>query len=454
MITDRSKAPLPKEEIDFHLPRIEKFKLPNGLKILFVEKNNLPIIHFNLVLNAGSKFDPDGKNGLAQLTSMLLDEGTKTKNALDIDDEFESLGTVFNIAIDHDSIYLSMLSLMENLDNSLSLFAEILTEPAFNDSDFEREHRKLSTQILQLKDQPSYIADSIFESVIFNGTPYSFPVMGTDITTKNLVNKDVIEYYNSKFVPDDACLVVVGNISTELLTEKLKDAFKSWSGNNSPNSQLLKPGEEHAKIYIFDKPGSPQSEIRIGNLCEPRDEKFYYSKKVVNTILGGQFSSRINLNLREDKGYTYGAHSSFYYNKLHGYFTVATAVETKNTVPAVKEILKELSAIHEGIRDDEIAFAKSYLIRKYPAMFDSYSKIASNLTTLHVYDLPPQYFENFIQNIEATEINELIAAAKNNIKTDKLSIVLIGDKTSLLENLSEEIEAEIIEVDHYGNSIH
>lgn len=454
MITDRSNAPLPKEEIDFHLPRIEKFKLSNGLKILFVEKNNLPIIQFNLVLNAGSKFDPGEKNGLAQLTSMLVDEGTKTKNALEIDDEFETLGTVFNIAIDHDSIYLSMLSLMENLDESLTLFTEILTEPAFNDSDFEREHRKLSTQILQLKDQPSYIADSIFERVIFDRSPYAFPVMGTEITTNNIINKDVIEYYNSKFTPDDACLVVVGNISTDLLNNKLTEAFKNWSGNNSKDSQLLRPEEEHTKIYIFDKPGSPQSEIRIGNLCKPRDEKFYYSKKVVNSILGGQFSSRINLNLREDKGYTYGAHSSFYYNKLHGYFTVSTAVETKNTVTAVKEILKELNGIHAGIRDDEIAFAKSYLIRKYPAMFDSYSKIASNLTTLHIYDLPPRYFENFIQNIEATESDDLITAAKNNIKSDKFSIVLVGDKASLLKNLSEEIESEIIEVDHYGNSIH
>ncbi len=223
MNLERSTKPLPTDEINFSLPEIQNFTLENGLEVFFVKKDSLPILRFNLVINAGSKFDPADKKGLANLFTLMLDEGAGDYNALELSDEFDILGSHFGVRSDHDTIYLSLQTLKENLNRSLELLGLVVTKPKFDDEDFEREKRKVLTHLLQLHDDPESIANSVFDFLVFGEeNPYAYSADGYESTLKNVTNEDIKQFYQQYFIPKNAALVVVGASSEN----ELKSDFK------------------------------------------------------------------------------------------------------------------------------------------------------------------------------------------------------------------------------------
>jgi zinc protease len=453
MKVNRTEKPLPKGDIEFHLPEIKSYKLDNGLNILFVQKEKLPVVQLNLVINGGSKFDNKNEKGLSYLTSMLIDEGAGEYDSLQLDNEFEKLGTVKGISVDQDLIYLSLLSLKEHFDRSTELFSKIVKSPALKKEDFEREKVKLLTKTMQLKDKPSYLADIAFDKLVMKGSSYIYPTIGYDQNIEELTHNDTDNFYRKHFYANNATLIVVGSLNENELLDTLSSYFEEWEHTEEIPSLNQQVEMSPSNIYLVNKPDAPQSELRIGHNVGKRNDKDFFDLKLLNAVLGGQFSSRINLNLREDKGYTYGAHSTFNFLKDSGFFEVSTSVETKNTGASVKEIYKEIEGVKKEIHQSELDFAKSYLIKKYPSQFETYSQVAQNLTAMVLHSLNKNYFDNYISNLEKVDLNGMKSAADKYLITDKLQTLIVGDKEKLEPQLKELTDKEIIELDNYGDKI-
>ncbi|GBD89944.1 peptidase M16 inactive domain protein [bacterium BMS3Abin04] len=447
MTIDRATKPKEKGKIKFHLPTIKRFTLSNGLKIIFVEKNNLPIIQFSFISQAGSKNDPTGKKGLAYLTSLLIDEGAGKFDALQLDDEIESLGSILKCSADQDSFSISILSLKENLKKSLNILSLIITQPRFEEPDFIREKQKLLTKILQLRDNPEYIASSAFRKILYKDSPYFSSTIGYYKDVENIKPEDVKEFYKQNITIDNSTLVVVGKIKIDELKNLVEKNFNNWETKEHKKLQLNNITPTKANYYFVHKDGAAQSQLRIGMISKSRNSKDFYARTIMNSILGGQFSSRINLNLREDKGFTYGASSSYQYNKHSGSFIVSTGVQSVHTGESISEILKELKEIRKNITHDEVNFSKSYLIKRYPALFETYSQVASNLMLLIIHDLPDNYFDTYIENLEKVNSNEILKAAKENILLDQIAILAVGDRKIVLPQLEKLSDGKIIELE-------
>lgn len=452
-MTDRSIFPEPKGKIEFKLPSIERFILGNKLQVSFIRKNNLPIVQLGLIISAGSKFDPSGKKGLANLTAMLIDEGAGELSALELDNEFEMLGTILSISTDHDSIFISLLSLKENLDRSLELLSKIILAPHFNEDDFNREKKKCISKIVQLKDEPSYIASVAFDNLIFKNTPYASPTFGFERTVSSINNEDIKDFYNTYFTVDNSLFIVVGDVYQPEIKGLLEKHFSSWKNYNTSTYGVFPPRNETNRYYFIHKDDAAQSEIRIGHVGKGRNAADFFETLIMNSVLGGQFTSRINLNLREKRGFTYGAHSSFNYNKEHGCFEVETAVHSQNTGEAVAEIIKELKNIRAGITVKEFEFAKSSIVKRYPSLFETYAQLAKNLSLLYLYNLPDNYFNTYISKIESTSLDNVRKAANDNVNPDKLTVLIVGNRDIIIPQLSGIVDNPLIEVDIYGNVI-
>lgn len=283
--------------------------------------------------------------------------------------------------------------------------------------------------------------------------PYSFPIIGYEEDINNISIDDIKGYYNSYFIPNNSALIAVGNISKEELREKLNLYLRRWKPKVLDVESYKSKIKESPGIFVIHKEQSVQSEIRIGHISEKRDRHDYFPRTLLNTILGGQFSSRINLNLREDKGYTYGAFSRFNYFKECAFFYASTSVGIENTGNAVKEIIKELNLIKEGVTEYELEFVKSSTIGKYPANFETNRQIAHNLTTKYLYDLPNDYFHTYPDRIRDVSIEEVNKAAVDHMHTDKLVILVVGDKEKLIPLLREITTDKITELDYSGKEI-
>ncbi|MDA3859725.1 MAG: pitrilysin family protein [Melioribacteraceae bacterium] len=453
MKTERNSPPQTNGTIEFHLPKFNNFVLDNGLEVFFVQKNNLPLVQLNMLVNAGSKFDPINKSGLAYLTSLLIDEGAGEFNSLQLDDEFESLGSIFGVSTDNDNIHLSLLTLKENLSRSLELFSLVYQSPNFTEHDFIREQKKLASTIIQHQDDPSYIATSNFDNIIFDGTNYKNPIIGNVGDVNSISNYDITEFYKKHFTPLNTKLVVVGNIELKELNVLLNKHFNSTNRNKIEEQNDIIPITQKQQFYFIHKENAAQSEIRIGHLSDKRNETDYFAKVIANSILGGQFSSRLNLNLREDKGFTYGINSAFSYSKNAGHFEIATSVNGKDTGEAIAEINKEITGLKSEIKKDEIEFTKSYLVKRFPAMFETYSQIAHHLSTMLKYKLSEDYFDNYIEKIIACSMDEIEKIAKEKIISDELIYLIVGEREMVLPQLKKITDLKIVELDVNGKVI-
>ncbi len=453
MSINRSMKPEPKSLLEFFPPSIKKFETANGLKIYYIHKDKLPLIRLNLVFDAGSKFDPSDKKGLAYLTSLVIDEGADGLNALQLSDGFDLLGSNFSVYADNDSINFSLQSLSENFDKSFELFSKIILKPEFNEEDFLREKKKLITQILQSKDDPEYLADQIFEKIIFgNSSEYAFPVMGYDNSVQLISKDDLVNHYQNFFSPKNSFLVAAGSIPFSDFIKIIERYLVGWKNDFYLGNLNLKSEQKSKSIFIFHKEGSVQTEIRTGHLSSKRNNNDYFQKLILNNIVGGQFASRINLNLRERNGFTYGASSRFQYFKEAGSFLVTTSVNSENTLNALNEIFFELGNIKNGISDEELEFSKSSLTKKFPMNFETYRQIVFNTSTKILFNLPDDYFEKYIENVNAVTKQEVEATAQNSIRNDELVTLLVGDKNLLAEQLKN-ISSDLFEVDFLGEIV-
>ncbi|MCS6874688.1 MAG: insulinase family protein [Pyrinomonadaceae bacterium] len=444
-----ANLPKPGPDPKFSLPKIEKQKLSNGLEVWFVKHSELPIVSMNMVFRAGADLDPIDRAGLAVLTSDLIDNGTKTRSAVEIANQLQSLGTNLVTSAGWDSSNLSMLTLKKNLDKALEIFSDVLINPSFPQEELETVKRRMLVSFLQRKDDPNQISNIVYSVLLYGKNhPYGKPINGDETTIKAITREEIQKFYETYYRPNNAVLIVVGDTSLKEIVPKLEKAFAGWKAAEIPRTltppdvELKNPG-----IYIVDRPGAAQSVISIGHVGVSRSNPDYIPLVVMNSILGGQFTSRVNLNLREDKGYTYGARTSWSFRRGAGPFEASAAVQTAVTKGAVVEFLKEINGIlgERPVTSQELEYNKQSIIRRYPQGFETVGQIANQLATLAIYNLPDNYFNEFLQKVKAVTIEDINRVAKKYIQPDKMAILIVGDR--------KVIEPELKKIQGWGEKI-
>jgi zinc protease len=444
-----ANLPKPGPDPKFSLPKIEKSKLSNGLEVWAIKQSKIPIAAMNLVFKVGADVDPIEKAGLAVLTADLLDNGTKTRSATEISNQLQAIGASLSTSAGWDSSNVSMLTLTKNLDKALEIFSDIVVNPTFPEDELETLRRRSLVSFLQRKDNPNAIANIAYNALLFGKRhPYGKPVTGDENTVKAIKREDIQKFYSTYYRPNNAVLIVVGDVDLKTFVPKLEKYFSEWKPSEVPktpapiNVVFEKPG-----IYIVDRPGSVQSVISIGHVGVPRNTPDYFPLIVMNSILGGQFSSRINMNLREDKGYTYGARTVWSFRRGAGPFEASADVQTAVTKDAVVEFMKELNGIRGTIpvTAKELEYNKQSIIRRYPQGFETVSQIAGQLANLVVYDLPDTYFNEYIQKVQAVTLEDVNRVAQKYLQPEKMVILIVGDRKI--------IEPELRKIPYWGDKI-
>ena len=434
---DRTKPPELGPPPRVSLPPIVTRQLTNGLKLMIVEQHELPLADFVLIVGSGGTADPAGKTGVANLTAAMLREGTTTRKSLDIADQTSFLGISLFPQASWESSTLSLHTPTAQLDSALALFADVALHPSFPANEFERIKKNRLTELLQLRDQGPAIANLVFPAILYgNAHPYGLPLIGTEATVTPLTTADLQSYYQANFKPNNATLIIVGDVNPSQIEQKINALFGDWQRGDVQQLTYGEPPKSSATmIYLVDKPGAAQSSFRIGAVGVPRSTKDYFALTVMNTILGGSFTSRLNQNLREAKGYTYGASSRFDMRRAAGPFTAAAEIVSAKSDSALLEFMKELNGIRQSVPADELSRAKRYLQLQLPGNFETTQQIAAALVPVALYGLPLDYYNNYVQNIEAVTQADVARVAQQYINPAALAIVIVGDRKTIEQAL-------------------
>lgn len=434
---DRTKPPELGPPPRVSLPPIITRELPNGLKLMIVEQHELPLADFTLVIGSGGTADPSGKGGAANLTAQMLREGTTTRKSLDIADQSSFLGISIFPQASWESTTLSLHTPTAQLDSALALFADVALHPSFPANEFDRIKKNRLTELLQLRDQGPAIANTAFPAILYGaGHPYGAPLIGTETSVAGLRTADLQSYYQANFKPNNATLIIVGDVNPTQIEQKINSLFGTWQrGEVQPLNYSEPPKAGATTIYLIDKPGAAQSSFRIGSVGVPRSTKDYFALTVMNTILGGSFSSRLMQNLREAKGYTYGAGSRFDMRRAAGPFTAQAEIVSAKSDSALIEFVKELNNIRQTVPADELSRAKRYLQLQLPENFETTRDIAAALVPVALYNLPLDYYNTYVQNVEAVTQSDVNRVAQQYINPSSLAIVIVGDRKTIEQAL-------------------
>jgi zinc protease len=457
---DLTKPPILAPPSRLTLPPIVTRDLPNGLRVLVVEHHELPVADLLLVVRSGYEADPRDHAGLASLTATLLDEGTATRTALQIADQQAFLGVRLNTSASWDASTVSLHTPTAQLDSALALFADVVLNPTFPQAEVERLRAERLTLLTQLKDRPTAIADQAHATIVFGADhPYGRPTLGTEASVKRITQTDVRGYYQEHYRPNNATLIVVGDVRPDDIERRLASLFGSWPRRNLPQAVFTKaPARDNASarrttIYLIDKPGAPQSSVRVGAIGVARSTPDYFPLLVMNTVLGVPFTSRLNQNLRETHGYTYGAGSRFDMRREAGPFTARAEVVATKTDSALIEFMKELRAIRDTVPQAELQKAKRYLQLQLPSLFETTGDIAYQLTPLAVYGLPLDFYNSYVQQIERVTQADVQRVARQYINPDRLQIVVVGDRKQIEGGIRKLRMGEVEIRDIYGQPI-
>ncbi len=428
-VPDRSAPPKPGPPPALKLPAIQKRTLSNGLPVWIVELHDVPVVHVTLAVKAGSGDDPAGNFGVGNLAAEMLDEGAGARDALQIADGIDHLGASLSTSSTFDATFVELHVPVARLGEALPITADVALRPTFPESELQRVREELLTSILQAQDNPAALVQFAFPRLVF-GAQHRYGTMsfGTATSLKGFTVADLRQFHARHYVPSNATLIVTGDVTAASVVPQLESAFGAWKGAAPARSPVPTAAQLTARtVYLIDKPGAPQAQIRIGWVGVPRSTQEYFALRVLNTVLGGAFTSRLNQNLREQHGYAYGASSAFDMRGSAGPFFAAAGVQTDKTAEAVKEFFKELEAIRTPIPADELEKAKNYIALRLPQNFETTESMAGSLAQMFVYGLPADYYATFTDRIRAIASADAQRAAERYLQPDKFAVVVVGD---------------------------
>jgi len=435
--TWRRTPPKPGPAPRFTLPQGESFKLPNGLTVIVHPNPALPLVAAELVVKSGSDANPSDQPGLAGFTADMLDEGTATRSAPRIADEIAQLGAFLDSAASSDASTVSLLALRATFPQALDVLADVVLRPAFPTAEVERQRASRIGELTQQRDDPALVAAVAAAGALYGPDhPYGYGQLGTEQAIRATTRENLVRFWRRHYLPGNAALVVSGDITADELRALATARFGGWERADAAVSAVGDPSGTKARLVVVDKPGAPQTALRVTTIAAARRTPDYPAMQVMNAALGGLFSSRINLNLREEKGYSYGVFSGFRYDRTPGPFTIAGSVRTDVTGQSVAEILKEVN----GMRDKplpaaELAGARDSQVYSLPGQFETNSGIGASLADTFVFDLPADYWRTLPDRYRAVTAAQVQAAAQKYLKPDQLKVITVGDRAAIVPQL-------------------
>jgi zinc protease len=434
----RTAPPSPAAIRAFEFPTVTHDRLGNGLRVQTARHGRLPLVTVEVVIDAGVAGEPAERSGLAHLTANALDVGTASHSGEELAWAFERLGVELETVAHWDAILLHATTESGNLDPLLALLAGVVRLPTFPDDEVRRlRHEQLAT-ILQREKEPRALASDMAARFIFgHDVPYARPLLGLKAGVEALTREDLVDFHRARFTPSTTSLLIVGAVDEKAARASVQTHFGDWSGSPAAAPAFdVRAGKPDTTIFIVDRPGSVQSEIRIGQVGVPRAHEDYFALEVMNALFGGAFTSRLNLSLREKHGFTYGVRSGFAYRRAAGPFVIQTAVATDVTVRAVEEILRELDGLRsDGASAEEVAAARDYLVGILPLELQTTEQLAGRLADLTIYDLPMDYFRTYRDSMAAVTPEDVARVARAQLRADNLAIVIIGDAGAIADGL-------------------
>jgi zinc protease len=431
---DRSKPPAIGAAPALKLPPVETRTLSNGLPVRIMGRHKVPTVHVELAVRTGVTSDPAGKFGVASLTADMLDEGAGSRSALEIADAIDFLGAELTTTGSVDATYVELHVPVARLADALPVMADVVARPTFPEAELNRLREQRLATLLEMQDDPEQTIQVAFPRLVF-GLQHRFgtPAIGTAASLKGIGVPDLKAFHAANVRPSNAVLVVAGDVTADSVIPQLERAFASWKGGGASVATRAPdpPAAAARRVYLIDKPGAAQSQIRIGSVGVPRSTPDYFAVRVLNTILGEAFTSRLNTNLREVHGYSYGAGSRFDMRLSAGPFYATAGVQTDKTAEALKEFFVELTKIHQPVPNDELEKAKNYLALRMPRNFETTRGTADALAQAWVYDLPADYYTTYADRIRAVTAADVKRAADKYIVAGKLAVVIVGDRKAI-----------------------
>src|SRR5215213_787189 len=452
---DRTVVPPPGPTPVLNVPTWTKTQLANGATLIVSERHSLPLVSFTITFVGGSnQFETAAKRGVASMTASMLSEGTTTKTGDQISDALQLLGTGISSGVGGEEGSMGFVSTAKNFDATLSILADMMLNSTFPADALDRLRGRTLVGLTQAKDQPVVVGAQVFNKILY-GDAHPYGQRVTETSVKAITRDDVVAFAKSYYQPGRAIITVVGDTTPPKAKTAIEKGLAAWAkaGDKPSFDYPTLPELQPAKIYLVDKPGAAQSVFNIGLPGPPRNTPDYFALQVLNTILGGQFQSRLNANIREQKGYSYGVNSNFGYGKGPGPFRAGGSIVSAKTDAALVEFMKELKGIvgEKPITDEELKTAKDSLIQGLPQRFASVSSINSAITSLVTQGLPDDYYQTYAQNVSAVTKEDVARVAKRYIDLNHLAIVIVGNRAEIEAPLKATGIAPITLLDIEGN---
>lgn len=440
-VLDRSVPPGAGTLRPFDFPAIQRGELGNGVRLLVASSRHFPVVTFSVLADAGGAREAESRAGLATMVAELLDAGAGDRDGARIAEDAEALGTELEISASWDAAHAGVTGLRSRLDEATALLAELVLDPRFPLDEVERLRAERLADVLQRRASPRGLASEMALRFIYSpGSPFARPLSGTPESLRSITRSDLSDFHAAHYTAGGAALVVAGDIDLEEARRLAEPLFGAWGGvpPAAPQEAHVEPRHEAVHVALVDRPGSVQAELRVGHVGVPRSVPDYFAVAVMNSILGGAFTSRLNLNLRERHGFTYGVSSSFTMRRRPGPFLVSTAVENAVADAALREILREIDGMRaEPVREAELEDARTYLAGAFPLRLQTTHGIASRLVEMVVHDLPEDYFDTYRERILGVSAGDVLAAARGHLRPERLAIVVVGDAAELRGPLTE-----------------
>lgn len=446
---DRSKPPVVGEARDFKFPLYYEKTLKNGIKLFVVEDKKLPLITAKFVVKSGACNDVGfgaDKSGLASITSDLLVKGNEEMNAVEIAEKIDFYGASVSNGCDYDASSLVLTSLNRYFPELFDLASDLVIKPGFFEEEIVREKQQIKNSLLSCLDEGNFLSERAFKKNVYPDSPYGFNVEGNITTVESINRESIFDYHRKYYSPENLIVTIVGDISSEEALSMVKSKFDDWQNTRDNKMQkfddTLKKG---IKIVAVEKKGAVQSDILVGHLSVKRNNPDYIPIVVMNTLLGGFFTSRINKNLREVNGYTYGARSYFNFRKYLGDFCVETNVENSLTYKAVKEIIFELDKLkNENIKESELDSVKKYMTGSFPLQLETPNAIANKIINMELFDIEKDFYDTFISKVNSVTVDDVRNTAEKYLHPDSLVISVAGNTEAIKQTMEQIAEVEVI----------
>jgi predicted Zn-dependent peptidase len=432
---DRAKIPTPGKAPSLHVPTWTHAKLSNGAELVVVEKHDLPLVSLTIDFVGGAtSYEPAGKTGVAAFTAAMMSEGTKTRTADQLSDAQQLLGTGIAASVGAESGVIRFTSLKDKFEPALALLADMMLNSTYPDSSLERLRGRSVVALTQQKDQPNAIANKVFSKVLY-GDDHPYGRVLSEGTVKAITRADVVAFASSYFKPGRAVITVAGDVNPKTIRAVVEKTLAAWpAGGDRPSfSYPPAPAPKSRTIYLVDKPKAAQSVFALGEPGPARNTPDYYALSVMNNILGVLFQSRLNADIREAKGYSYGVRSSFAFGRGPGAFNAGGGIVSAKTDSALIEFMKQLRGVQGEIpfTDDEMKQGKESLVQSLPGRFASVNNIGAAISNIYTQDLPESYYKDFAKNIDAVTTDDLVRVAKKYIDLDHINLLIVGDRASI-----------------------